>query len=352
MATTPAIVNDVDKLSPPAILVRMPADVLHPPFAWREQGNGPVVLLLHGLGGSRISWEPQMGALGPRRTVALDLPGYGESEPLTDDPLTWPAVADAAARCIDALGAERAHVVGISMGGMIGQTFALRHPGYFQTMILADTTSYYPPETQGPWGDRIKLAQEKGMAPFGDLMIGRWFTEGYVKSGAPALKRIGDSVRATKADGFIGCCHAIPKINLTAKLKDIKCPTLIIVGEQDPGTPVSMARDIHNAMPGSELVIIPNAAHLSNIEDATNFTRAVMDFLTGKEVGAPVKAAPAEAPEKAAPVKAAAKPAAKSPTTGITLMTNGVCTVSDTNACWPLNKVTLGACNTFVRMSL
>ena len=86
-------------------------------------------------------------------------------------------------------------------------------------------------------------------------------------------------MRATKADGFIGCCHAIPKINLTAKLKDIQCPTLIIVGEQDPGTPVAMARDIHNAMPGSQLVIIPNAAHLSNIEQTQAFNTALLDFI-------------------------------------------------------------------------
>ena len=229
------------------------------------EGDGPWLTLSHSLCCDLHMWDEQMPALTKNfKVLRFDTRGHGGSS----------APAEAYT-----LGIKQTHWCGLSMGGMIGQTFALRHPGYFKTMTLADTTSYYPPETQGPWGDRIKLAQEKGMAPFGDMMVSRWFTEGYVKSGAPALTRIAASVRATQAVGFIGCCHAIPKINVTSRLKEIKCPTLVIVGEQDPGTPVAMAQLIHDNLPGSELVIIPNAAHLSNIEQTAAFDAALLGFM-------------------------------------------------------------------------
>jgi len=244
------------------------------------EGDGPWLTLSHSLCCDLHMWDEQMPALTKKfKVLRFDTRGHGASS-APAGAYTLEQMADDVRGLFDALGIKQTHWCGLSMGGMIGQTFALRHPGYFQTMTLADTTSYYPPETQGPWSDRIKLAQEKGMAPFGEMMVSRWFTEGYVKSGAPALTRIAASVRATQADGFIGCCHAIPKINLTAKLKDIKCPTLVIVGEQDPGTPVAMARDIHNAMPGSELVIIPNAAHLSNVEQTAAFNDALLGFIS------------------------------------------------------------------------
>ena len=82
--------------------------------------------------------------------------------------------------------------------------------------------------------------------------------------------------------GFVGCCHAIPKINLTARLKEIKCPILVIVGEQDPGTPVAMAKEIHDNAPGSKLVVLPQAAHLANLEQPAAFTRAMEQFLAGE----------------------------------------------------------------------
>jgi 3-oxoadipate enol-lactonase len=146
-------------------------------------------------------------------------------------------------------------------------------------MVLADTTSRYPAEAAPIWEDRIKTAQTKGMDAIVDGTLARWFTEPYRKKNPPALARVGASIRATPVAGFVGCCHAIPTINVTQRLKEIACPTLVIVGEQDPGTPVAMAREIHEAKPGSKIVIIPSAAHLSNIEQPQAFTAAMLDFL-------------------------------------------------------------------------
>ena len=242
-------------------------------------GNGPWVTLSHSLGCDLHMWDEQMDALTRNyRVLRFDTRGHGASS-APDDAYTLEQMADDAHGLLAGLGVKQTHWVGLSMGGMIGQTYALRHPDMFKSMVLADTTCRYPADAAPVWADRIKLAQTGGMEPIADAMLARWFTEPYRKSHPQVMARIGGSVGATPVAGFVGCCHAIPKINLTERLKEIDCPTLVIVGEQDPGTPVEMAREIHAAMPGSELVIIPSAAHLSNVEQPQAFNAALLGFL-------------------------------------------------------------------------
>src|SRR5207244_2924039 len=93
------------------------------------------------------------------------------------------------------------------------------------------------------------------------------------------MRRIGGIIRNTPPAGYIGCCHALPKINVTDRLREIACPALVIVGEEDPGTPVAMAREIHAALPGAQLAILRSASHLSNAEQPEEFNRVLLDFL-------------------------------------------------------------------------
>jgi 3-oxoadipate enol-lactonase len=242
-------------------------------------GNGPWLTLSHSLACDLHMWDEQMDALTKKyQVLRYDTRGHGKSE-APAGAYTLDGLADDVHGLLATLGIKRTHWAGLSMGGMIGQTFALRYPGIFQSMVLADTTSRYPADAAGVWEDRIKTAQTKGMDAIVDGTLARWFTEPYRKTNPPAVARVGASIRATPVAGFVGCCHAIPKINLTHRLKEIACPTLVIVGEQDPGTPVAMAREIHEAKPDSKLVIIPSAAHLSNIEQPEAFTAALMSFL-------------------------------------------------------------------------
>ena len=129
------------------------------------------------------------------------------------------------------------------------------------------------------WGERIASAQQKGMEPLVESTLGRWFTEPYRKAHQDVMARIGDDIRNTPVAGFAGCCHAISEIDVTDRLQEIKCPTLIMVGEYDHGTPPEAARAIHQNLPGSELKIIASAAHLSNIEQAQVFNQAMLGFL-------------------------------------------------------------------------
>jgi 3-oxoadipate enol-lactonase len=165
------------------------------------------------------------------------------------------------------------------MGGMIGQTFALKYPGILQTLVLADTSSRIPPDVGPVWEERIKVAQTQGMQALVQPTLERWFTAPYRSAHPETMQRVGKLIADTPVPGYVGCCRAIPKLNLTARLKEIKVPIQIIVGADDQGTPVAMSQAIHDNAPGSRLDILPQAAHLSNIEQPQAFDRALGAFL-------------------------------------------------------------------------
>lgn len=243
------------------------------------EGSGPWVVMSHSLACDATMWDEQARVLGrDHRVLRFDTRGHGGSD-APEGGYTLEMLADDAKGLLDGLGIRSCHWVGLSLGGMIGQTFALKYPGIFKTLTLCDTASSYGPEAAQMWQERISTANEKGMAALVEATLGRWFTEPFRQSRKDTMERVSKMIRNTPVAGYAGCCHAIPKLNLTHRLKEIRCPTLVLVGEQDMATPVAAAREIHSAIGGAELVIIPSAAHLSNIEQAEAFNRALLDFL-------------------------------------------------------------------------
>jgi len=241
--------------------------------------GAPWLVLSHSLACSVRMWDPQIAALKNKyRILAYDTRGHGATE-APKGAYTLELLADDLFFLLKELKITAPHYCGLSMGGMIGQTFALKYPGVFRTLTLADTTSRYPAEAAPVWADRIKTVEAKGMAPLAEPTLERWFTEPFRKGSPAVVDGVRKLILATPVAGYAGCCHAIPKINLTARLKEIKCPILVIVGADDPGTPVSMAKEIHDNAPGSKLVVLPQAAHLANLEQPAGFTRALEDFL-------------------------------------------------------------------------
>ena len=239
----------------------------------------PWLVLSHSLACSTRMWDEQIAAFKERyRILAYDTRGHGNSQ-APAGAYTLEQLADDLKALLDRVGISRAHYCGLSMGGMIGQTYALKYPGTFATLVLADTTSRMPAEALPTWQDRIRSAETKGMQPLVEPTLARWFTEPYRKAQPQTMQRIGNLIGSTPVAGYVGCCHAIPQINLSARLKDIRTPILIIVGEDDPGTPVAMSKEIHENAPGSKLVVLPKAAHLSNIEQSAAFNRALDEFL-------------------------------------------------------------------------
>ncbi len=242
-------------------------------------GEGPWVTLSHSLACNLHMWDEQMAGLTKKyKVLRFDTRGHGLSG-APPGPYSLEQMADDVKGMLDALGIRQTHWVGLSMGGMIGETFALKYPGVFRSMVLADTTSRRPPNADQMWGDRITVAQTQGMEALVESTLARWFTEPYRNAHKDVMARIASDIRNTPVAGFVGCCQAIAKVDLLDRLKEIKCPALVMVGDQDHGTPPEMARQIHENLSGSELLIIPSAAHISNIEQTAVFNQAMFSFL-------------------------------------------------------------------------
>ena len=248
-------------------------------FTLNGPAGAPVVTLSHSLATDLAMWEPQVAALASRfRVLRYDTRGHGG----TDAPVgaySLDQLAEDARALLGELGIERTHFVGLSMGGMIGQTLALKHPEMFRSLVLCDTSSRVPPEARPTWDERIRAAEGQGMEPLVEPTIGRWFTPSFIAGHPEVVEPIRAMIRRTPPQGFAGCGHAIKMLDLTDQLHRIGTPTQVVVGEDDPGTPVAASRAIHERIRGSELVILPSAAHLSNIEQPEAFTHAVLAFL-------------------------------------------------------------------------
>ena len=243
------------------------------------EGEGAWLTMSHSLACNLHMWDEEAKRLAKRyKVLRYDTRGHGASS-APAGAYTLDLLADDLHGLLGALGVKSTHFVGLSMGGMIGQTFALKYPGMFTSLALCDTTSRYPAEASGLWAERIKTVETQGMEPLVAPTLERWFTAPFRKARPEVVQKVAAMIRATSTPGYVGCSYAIPKINLTARLKEIRCPALVIVGKDDPGTPVAMAEEIHHALPGSKLVIIPSAAHLSNLEQPDAFNHALGEFL-------------------------------------------------------------------------
>lgn len=243
------------------------------------EGNGPWLTMSHSLACNLTMWDPQMPVLTRKfQVLRFDTRGHGQSSAPAGD-YTLEQLADDVKGLLDSLGIRQTHWAGLSMGGMIGQAFALKYPGVFQSMVLADTSSRRPPGAEKMWGERIENARANGMAALVESTLARWFTEPYRNSRKDVMAKIADDIRNTPVAGFAGCCHAIANVDYLDRLKEIRVPALVMVGEHDHGTPPEAARVIQQNLPGSELKIIPSAAHLSNIEQAEAFNQNMIGFL-------------------------------------------------------------------------
>lgn len=242
-------------------------------------GSGPWVTLSHSLACSAAMWDEQIGALAARHSVLrYDIRGHGASD-APPGPYTFAQLAADVLALWDALGIARSHVVGLSLGGMIAQHVALAAPQRVTALVLADTACRYPADVLPVWEQRIATVRERGMEPLVQPTLERWFTAPYRAAHPEVMARIGALIRATPVEGYAGCGHCIARLDVTQRLRTLALPALVIVGEQDTGTPPAMAREIAQAIPGARLEIIPQAAHLSNIEQAAAFNRVLIDFL-------------------------------------------------------------------------
>jgi 3-oxoadipate enol-lactonase len=239
--------------------------------------NAPVVMLSNSLGTRLEMWDPQAHALAERyRVLRYDSRGHGRSD-APNGPYTIDVLADDALGLLDALGIERAHFCGLSKGGMVGQVLGARHGERLISLALCATAAHMP--QREVWDERIRVATEQGMPALADGVIGRWFTEAFLREPSIVVDRVRQMILDTPPHGYAACCAAIRDMDLRDLITGIRVPTLVIVGEDDPATPPEKAREIQSLIPGAQLEVIPDAAHLLNIEQDVAFDAALTSLL-------------------------------------------------------------------------
>jgi 3-oxoadipate enol-lactonase len=240
--------------------------------------SGPVVTFSHSLAATKEMWRPQIDALSGRyRVLAFDMRGHGASgQP--EPPYTLEMLAGDVVGLLDALGVDRTHFVGLSIGGMIGQVLGSRHKDRLHSLTLCNTASRMPPEMAPTWDERVTVAREQGMVVVVEPTIERWFTAPFRERHPEAVDPIREMIRTTSVAGYAGCCGAIKALDETDRLSQISVPTLVIAGAHDPSTTPAAAQVIVDGIPGARLEIL-DAAHISNIEQEGPFTAALSAFL-------------------------------------------------------------------------
>ena len=245
-------------------------------------GDGEAVVLAHAIGLDHRMWDALAAALAPRhRVVAFDARGHGKS-PVAARPYSLAGLADDAAALLDRLGIRKAHWVGLSMGGMIGQAFALGHPQRLARLVLANTTSTYGAEGPANWKARIKLVEDGGLGAIRAAVEQRYFSDAFRRDHAGVVAATMQRFMQTPPEGYLGCCEAIAGLDFSKDLGRIAAPTLVLAGGADVGTPVAMHEALAAGIPGARLEVLEGAAHLSSTERPAEFAALVAGFLGGR----------------------------------------------------------------------
>jgi 3-oxoadipate enol-lactonase len=241
--------------------------------------RAPWLILSNSLATSLAMWDEQAAALADSfRLLRYDQRGHGGSDaPAGRYP--FDTLLDDALALMDALGINKAHFAGLSMGGATALGLAERRPDRFERIVVADSPCQSTPQSSQQWEERIAVAQQQGIEALVEPTVARWFPAETVASNPPHLDKIRAMIRATPVNGFIGCAAALAAHDYASAVASVKCPTLFIVGEKDGAAPTAMAK-LHEKLPGSRFVTLPGAGHISNMDRPAEFSRALREFLT------------------------------------------------------------------------
>ena len=239
--------------------------------------GSPAVVLSNSLGSTWSMWDAQVPELTKRyKVVRYDVRGHGGS-PVPQGPYTIDDLAGDVVALMDRLGLEKAHFVGLSLGGMTGMRLAQANPERVEKLVVLCTAAVLGPAES--WHDRAKTVRAEGTAAVADAVVRRWYTDDFFKRFPERATAARDTIAATPAEGYAGCCEAIAAMDLTAELPRITAPTLAIAGAEDPATPTPHLRRIAESVAQGTLLEVPRAAHLANDEQPEIVNQAITEFL-------------------------------------------------------------------------
>jgi 3-oxoadipate enol-lactonase len=248
-------------------------------FHCRIDGQGPWILLSHGLATDLSMWDELTDALKDRyRVLRYDARGHGDTPASLGDYTLDMLVADAAG-ILKSLGIERSHFCGLSMGGMVGLGLMLDYPGLLRSAVIADSRHTTRPEFTEAWLQRAEAVRKGGIEAVVDSTVERWSSAGLAEREPRIIERMRTMIRRTSDGGYRGCAAALARLNYGPRLGEIEVPTLLICGSEDHGAPPENTRQMNAMIKRSRFLEIPNAGHISNVERPRLFADAVIGFL-------------------------------------------------------------------------
>ena len=241
--------------------------------------EAPPLLLINSLGADLSMWEPQVPALSRRfRVIRYDARGHGRS-PVPPGRYSLADLGGDALGLLDHLGVARAHVCGLSLGGMTAMWLAAYAPERVGRLVLCCTSALLGPASS--WAERAATVLASGTGAVADTVVARWVTPEFAALRPEETGRLRDMIAATPAAGYAGACAAIEEMDLRADLPRVTAPTLVLAGADDPATPPPHGEAIAAAIPGARLVVLERAAHLATYERAGTANRLILEALDG-----------------------------------------------------------------------
>jgi 3-oxoadipate enol-lactonase len=243
--------------------------------------SGPVVCMAHSLSADSGIWAEQLPPLlaAGLRVLRIDMRGHGGSDPGQAN-CNMAALADDVARVLDFLGLDRVHLVGLSIGGMIAQAFAVSHGQRLRSLFLSGTAPERLAGGAALWQPRFDaIARSGSVEPLADGTMTRWFTDAFKLARPGRWQQIRSTIAATSPAGYVAGATAIIDFDITAQLPAVRVPTLVVCGSDDTGTPPAGARKIATLIPGARYEELPVARHVPNVEYPDRFNRLLLDWL-------------------------------------------------------------------------
>ena len=251
-------------------------------IAYRVDGmrDGPALVFSNSLGTDHRLWDRQVPAVEDRfRVVRYEACGHGISD-VPRGPVTIERLGQDLIALLDHVGIERAVVCGCSLGGVIALWLAVNRPERLTGVVLANTGAKVG--TDESWNARIATVRAGGTAAVRDQVVGRFLTPEFRARDPETTAMIAGMLDATNAEGYIAACEALRASDLRSDASRVRVPVLIVGSERDQSTPPALSRELHASIEGSDLVMIADAAHLSNVEQPDQFNRVLRRFVTAK----------------------------------------------------------------------
>jgi 3-oxoadipate enol-lactonase len=230
----------------------------------------PVLVLVHPLGLSGAVWQPQLDAFAAtNRVVRVDLRGHGGS-PCPPGPYDVPLLAADVLELLDALAIERARFCGLSIGGAVSLWLAASAPERVERLVVACSSARFG--EPAAWHERAARVRAGGMEAVADFAVGRWFTPAFAQREPQRHAHWRAQFTAAPPEGYAACCEALAAWDFRDRLGEVRAPTLVIAGADDPASPLPDVHALRDGIPGAQLAVLPGAAHLASVEQPEQFT--------------------------------------------------------------------------------